>query len=167
MLATRSGWILRTAMRRLVLLALFAALAAPAAALSAERAADDGTLSVVNADGVVNVVARGGVLGSCEQCRVWITDPVSGDGTGPVVTGWEDMDPVTDTKSKWSGKDVRFKLIGGFFRLRVVGTGITLYAVGQGSGSIRGAVTNTGTWALNDAAPRLLPDTIKPFLLAG
>ena len=154
-------------MRRLAFLALFAALAAPAAALAAERAADDGTLSVVNADGVVNVVARGGVIGSCDQCRVWITDPQPGDGTGPVVTGWEDMDPVTDIKSKWSGKDVRFKLIGGAFKLRVVGSGVTLYAVGKGSGSLRGYVTNTGTWALNDATPRLLPDVMKPFLLTS
>jgi len=154
-------------MRRLVLLALFAALAAPAAALATEGAADDGTLSVVNADGVVNVVARGGVIGSCDQCRVWITDPVAGDGTGAVVTGWEDKDDINDTKSKWSGKDVRFKLIGGGFKLRVLGSGITLYAVGKGSGSLRGAITNTGTWSLNDAAPRQLPDTMKPFLLAG
>jgi len=154
-------------MRRLALLALFAALAAPAAALAAERAADDGTLSVVNADGVVNVVARGGVIGSCDQCRVWITDPQPGDGTGPVVTGWEDMDPLTDIKSKWSGKDVRFKLIGGAFKLRVVGSGVTLYAVGKGSGSLRGSVTNTGTWSLNGATPRLLPDLMKPFLLTS
>jgi hypothetical protein len=154
-------------MRRLVLLALFAALAVPAAALAADRAADDGTLSVVNADGVVNVVARGGVIGSCDQCRVWITDPVAGDGTGAVVTGWEALDPISDTKSKWSGSDVRFKLIGGFFRLRIVGTGVTLYAVGKGSGSLKGAATNTGTWSLNDATPRQLPDTMKPFLLAG
>ena len=154
-------------MRRLVLLALFAVLAVPAAALAAERAADDGTLSVVNADGVVNVVARGGVIGSCDQCRVWITDPVAGDGTGAVVTGWEDKDDINDTKSKWSGKDVRFKLIGGAFKLRVLGSGITLYAVGKGSGSLRGAITNTGTWSLNDATPRQLPDTMKPFLLAG
>ena len=154
-------------MRRLVLLALFAALAGPAAALAGERAADDGTLSVVSADGVINVVARGGVIGSCGQCRVWITDPVAGDGTGAVVTGWEDKDNVTDTKSKWSGSDVHFKLIGGLFKLHVVGTGITLYAVGKGSGSLKGAPTNTGTWALNDATPRQLPDTMKPFVLAG
>jgi hypothetical protein len=154
-------------MRRLALLALFAALAVPAAALASERAADDGTLSVVTADGVINVVARGGVIGSCDQCRVWITDPVAGDGTGAVVTGWEDKDDVTDTKSKWSGTDVRFKLIGGYFKLRVAGTGITLYAVGKGSGSLRGAVTNTGTWSLNDGTPRLLPDTMKPFVLAA
>jgi hypothetical protein len=154
-------------MRRLALLALFAALAVPATALAAQRAADDGTLSVVNGDGVINVVARGGVIGSCDQCRVWITDPVQGDGTGPIVAGAEDMDLLTDTKSKWSGKDVRFKLIGGFFRLRVVGSGITLYAVGKGSGSLRAATTNTGTWALNDAVPRQLPDTMKPFQLAG
>jgi hypothetical protein len=154
-------------MRRLVLLALCAALAAPAAALSAVRAPDDGTLSVVAADGIVNVVARGGVIGTCDQCRVLITDPVAGDGTGAVVTGWEDKDDLTDTKSKWSGSDVRFKLIGGFFRLRVVGTGINLYAVGKGSGSLKGFASNTGTWSLNEATPRLLPDTIKPFLLAG
>jgi hypothetical protein len=154
-------------MRRLVLFVLVSALAVPAAALASTGGADDGTLSVVNGDGVVNVVARGGVIGSCDQCRVWITDPVAGDGTGPVVTGWEDIDNLTDTKSKWSGTDVRFKLIGGFFRLRVVGSGISLYAVGKGSGSIRAAVTNTGTWALNDATPRLLPDTIRPFLLSA
>src|SRR2546421_4735842 len=154
-------------MRRLALLALVTALAVPAAALAATGGADDGTLSVVNGDGVINVVARGGVIGSCDQCRVWITDPVAGDGTGPVVTGWEDVDNLTDVKSKWSGTDVRFKLIGGFFRLRVVGSGITLYAVGKGSGSLRGAPTNTGTWALNDATPHQLPDTMKPFVLAG
>jgi hypothetical protein len=154
-------------MRRLVLLALFAALAAPAAALAAERAADDGTLSVVSADGTINVVARGGVIGSCDQCKVWITDPVAGDGTGAVVTGWEDKSDVSDTKSKWSGTDVRFKLIGGAFKLHIVGVGITLYAVGKGAGSIKGAVTNTGTWALNDSTPHQLPDTIKPFTLAG
>jgi len=154
-------------MRRLVLLALFAVLAVPGAALAAEHAADDGTLAVENADGTINVVARGGVIGDCNQCRVWITDPIPGDGTGAVVTGWEGMDPISDTKSRWSGSDVHFKLIGGAFKLRVVGTGISLYAVGKGTGSLRGALTNTGTWSLNDAAPRQLPDTMKPFVLAG
>jgi len=72
-----------------------------------------------------------------------------------------------DVATVGNGTDVRFKLIGGFFRLRVVGSGITLYAVGKGSGSIRGLLSNTGTWALNDATPRQLPDTIKPFLLTG
>src|SRR5205814_8765732 len=117
MRGTRSRRILPAVMRRLALFALFAALAVPAAALAAERGADDGTLSVVQADGVINVVAHGGVIGSCDLCRVSITDPVAGDGTGAVVTGWEDKDDLTDIKSRWSGADVRFKLIGGYFKL--------------------------------------------------
>ena len=40
-------------------------------------------------------------------------------------------------------------------------------AVGKGTGSLRGALSNTGTWSLNDGPARQLPDTMKPFLLAG
>ena len=132
-------------------------LAVPAVGLGAGGADGDGTLVVKNASGVVNVVATGTLIGSCDRCTVWIDDPKLGDGSGPIVTGFEGKRDLTETKSRWSGADVRFRLIGGFSRTRVRGTGIDLYAVGWGSVTVQGWLTNLGTYAVDGGERRALP----------
>ena len=57
-------------MRTLLVVLASAALAVPALAWATSGAADDGTLSVKNADGVVFVSARGTIIGACDKCRV-------------------------------------------------------------------------------------------------
>jgi hypothetical protein len=152
-------------MRRLVFACALVALALPAGALGLTRATGDGTLSVKNSDGVINIAARGGVIGSCDACTIFFVDPEPNDGSGPIVTGFEAKNAITETKRKWEGTNVRFRLIGGFFRLRVLGTGIDLSAVGQGSVTLRGYPFNLGTYSLNGADRRLLPEEARTFQL--
>jgi hypothetical protein len=107
---------------------------------------------------VINIAATGTVIGSCDRCTIWIDDPRPGDGSGPIVTGFEGRrDDITDTKSRWDGADVRFRLIGGFARTRVRGSGIDLFAVAQGSVTVRGWPTNVGTYSVDGGDRRLLP----------
>ncbi len=156
-------------MRRLLIpCALVALLVFPAAAAARQNAPGDGTVVVHNAYGTVSIVATGGMIGSCDHCTVTIVDPQPGDGTGPIVSGQESKQDLTDTKSRWAGYDVRFRLIGGFFRLRVYGSGIELSAVGRGQGTIRGMGTvNDGTYAVNGGDRRPLPDDLRAFWIGA
>jgi len=145
-------------MRRVVFACAVFALAVPAATFGARTAEGDGTLVVRNASGVINIAARGSVIGSCDHCTIWIDDPKPGDGSGPIVTGFEGKRAdITDTKSRWDGSDVRFRLIGGFARTRVRGNGIDLYAVGVGSVTVRAWPINVGTYAVDGGERRELP----------
>ena len=152
-------------MRRVLFACALFALAVPAATFAARGADGDGTLVVRNASGVINIAATGTVIGSCDRCTIWIDDPKPGDGSGPIVTGFEGKRDLTDTKSRWSGADVRFRLIGGFSRTRVRGSGIDLFAVGQGSATVQGWLTNLGTYAVDGGERRPLPFEPTTFQL--
>jgi hypothetical protein len=152
--------------RRLLLPALVAALLVPAAALANPSAVDDGTLVVKNADGYVFVSGRGAIIGSCDSCRVRTFDPDPDDGTGPIVNGAEDHDDGgANGVDVYSGTDVRFRMIGGAFKMRIWGSGIDVSVVARGWGRIKAADTNTGWYALNGGDRRLLPDDLTKFLL--
>lgn len=154
-------------MRNVLVLFASAALALPGLAWAATRALDDGTLSVRNGDGFVFISARGTIIGACDLCRVSIVDPSPDDGAPPVVTGYEDHKDLSDTKDLWSGKDVRFRLVGGQFKIRVSGSGIDLGVVAKGWGRIQGYASNTGTYSVNGAPRRQLPDQREVFTLTS
>jgi hypothetical protein len=153
-------------MRTLLVALASAALALPALAWATSGAADDGTLSVKNGDGVIFVVARGTIIGACDKCRVSIVDPSPDDGSPAVVDGAETHKDVSDTHDIYSGTDVRFRLVGGFFKIRVSGSGIDLGVVAKGWVRIQGYDSNTGTFSVNGATPRLLPSDREVFTLA-
>jgi hypothetical protein len=137
-------------MRRLLTFAMLAALALPAASAARTQGANDGTVSVRDARGTITISGRGGVIGSFARGSVTIADPVEGDGTGPVVTGddWSrDRDATTTT---WGGTKVRFRIIGGSFRIVVRGRGINLSLVGTGKVTLSGAGTaDDGSYSVN------------------
>jgi hypothetical protein len=138
-------------MRRLLTFALLVGLVLPAAALARPTGINDGTLSVQDGDGKVVISGRGGVIGSFMKGAVTISDPVDGDGTGPIVTG-DDFPPIerNDTTTTWRGNRVRFRIIGGTFKIVVRGRGINLSFVGKGQVTITGAGTpDDGTYAVN------------------
>ena len=153
-------------MRTLLALLASAALALPGLAWATSRAADDGTLSVKNGDGVIFVVARGTIIAACDKCRVSIIDPSPDDGAPAVVSGAESHKDVSDTHDIYSGTDIRFRLVGGLFKIRVSGSGIDLGVIAKGWGRIQGSDSNTGTFSVNGAAPRLLPSEREVFTLA-
>jgi hypothetical protein len=156
-------------MRRLLTFAVLGlALALPAGAAARTSGSTDGTLSVKDARGIVTIQGRGGVIGSFNKGSVLINDPVDGDGTGPIVTGDEWSNEKTDTATVWGGKGVRFRIIGGSFRVVVRGRGINLSFVGKGNVILNGAGTDDdGSYAVNGDDYNLIPAFALPFALSA
>jgi hypothetical protein len=154
-------------MRTLLAVLASAALAVPALAWATAGATDDGTLSVKNGDGVIFVVARGTIIGACDRCRVSIVDPSPDDGAPPVVDGAETHKDVSDTHDLYLGTDVRFRIVGGIFKIRVSGYGVDLGVVAKGWVRILAYDSNTGTFSVNGAPRRLLPADREVFTLTS
>jgi hypothetical protein len=131
--------ILIQAMRRFFPLVLVMALLLPAAAWAAAtsvgsgRVPGDGTLVVDNGNGNVTVRARGGILGRFDSGNMIISDLDLTDGRVPVVSGAEGFQFLGNGRVKYSGDDIRFRMIGGLFRVQINATGIDVSAVGRGS----------------------------------
>jgi hypothetical protein len=125
--------ILKPAMRRLSLLGLVLVLSLPVVAWAGGRLPGDGTLVVDNGRGSVTVKARGGILGRFDSGRLVIEDPIEGDGSGPVVYGADRIRDLGGHKTLYIGEDVRFRMIGGLYRVQVQAVGIDVSAVGRGT----------------------------------
>lgn len=156
-------------MRRLLPFAVLAlALALPAGVAARTAGSNDGTLSVKDARGIITIQARGGVIGSFAQGSVMINDPVDGDGTGPIVTGDEWSKDKSDTATVWGGTRVRFRIIGGTFKVVVRGRGINLSAVGKGSVILNGFGTDDdGSYSVNGSDYNPIPAFALPFQLSA
>jgi hypothetical protein len=156
-------------MRRLLTFAVLTlALALPAGSAARERGPNDGTLSVKDARGTITIQGRGGVIGSFAQGSVRIFDPIEGDGTGPIVSGEEfhrEVDAATDV---YRGTKVRFRNIGGTFKIVVKGRGINLSFVGKGTITVNGAGTEAdGTYAVNGTEYSPIPAFLFTFSLSA
>jgi hypothetical protein len=155
-------------MRALLTFAMLSALALPAASAAREQGATDGTLSVRDARGTVTISVRGGVIGSFARGSVRISDPVDGDGTGPIVTGDEWSNERDATTTTWGGTRVRFRIIGGSFRIVVKGRGINLSLVGKGNVTLDGAGTlDDGSYSVNGGEYLAMPGFPLPFPLSS
>jgi hypothetical protein len=124
------------AMRKTIILLVLLALALPVVAVSA-TSAGEGTLSVDDGRGKVTVRARGGIIGRLDRGSITIFDLTPGDANQPVVTG--DDQPIRlvgENGILYRGLGLRFRVIGGSFRVLVQGRGIDLSVVGRGDGFI-------------------------------
>ncbi|HEY3050672.1 MAG TPA: hypothetical protein VGJ40_03025 [Gaiellaceae bacterium] len=157
-------------MRKLVVLLLFA-LAVPVAAYSQPTAAN-GTLSIREGRGTVQLNARGSITGRLIG-RISITDPKPYDSKRPIVYGATKTSYRNVRTTIYQGKNLRFRLIGARFELRMDGRAIFLSAIARGDGVIDGAgdpaanIFYDGVWSLNDEPYRSLPDTAESFDLAA
>lgn len=156
--------------RRLFTFGLLAALALPAVALARNDSSTDGTLSVRDGRGIVVVSGRGGAIGSFVKGSVTISDPIDGDGTGPIVMG-DDYPPKerdADTTT-WRGNRVRFRIIGGTFTVRVQGRGINLSFVGKGNVKLNGMddLDADGVYSVNGEAFMPIPALALSFPLTA
>jgi opacity protein-like surface antigen len=155
-------------MRALLTFAVLAALALPAASAARDQSVSDGTLSVQNGRGTITISARGGVIGSFARGSVRISDPIDGDGTGPIVTGDEWSNERDATTTTWGGTRVRFRIIGGSFRIVVRGRGINLSLVGTGKVTLDGAGTgDDGSYSVNGGEYLPMPGFSLPFPLSS
>ena len=156
-------------MGRLLTFAVLAlALALPVGAAARTQAANDGTLSVKEGRGIITIQGRGAIIGSFAKGSVRINDPVDGDGTGPIVTGDDWSKDVSETATTWGGSKVRFRIIGGSFRIVVRGRGISLSFVGKGNVILNGAGTDDdGTYSFNGGDYNIVPNFPETFQLTA
>ena len=148
-------------MRRLSFIALVCFLAAVPAALASGTAAGDGVLELkgVNGNAVIGTAANfahGAVWGQLDSGTLAVLDPYANDGK-LFVSGWDKKPVVRDTLdgrlSVYSGKNLRFRITGGSYRLVVnSGVGLDLTAVGVGIAYLNGDVKydDDGSYAVDD-----------------
>jgi hypothetical protein len=159
--------ILIPAMRRLVLLALVVVLALPVAAWAASTLPGDGTLVVDNGNGLVTVRARGGILGRFDYGNVVISDLDVSDGKAPVVYGAETIQPLGGGRTRYSGDEIRFRMIGGLFRVQISAIGIDVSAVGRGVATLDASQYTDfpGRYSINGGPFQSLPGHAVTYAL--
>jgi hypothetical protein len=157
-------------MRKLLVL-LVVALVLPAAAFSQVRASN-GTLSIREGRGAVQLDARGSMTGRVNG-KLTVTDPKPFDTKRPIVYGATKTTYRNAKTTVYQGKNVRFRLSSARFVIRMEGKAIFLSAIARGTGTLDGLgdpsanVFYDGVWSLNDEPYHSLPDTLTPFELAA
>jgi hypothetical protein len=132
--------------------------------------AANGTLSIREGRGIVQLNARGSITGRLRG-RIAITDPNPYDSKRPVVYGATKTIYRNDKTVVYVGRNVRFRLIGGLYTVRLEGRAIFMSAIGRGKGMLNGegdaqqGVFYDGVWSLNDEPYHSLPDDPTAFEL--
>jgi hypothetical protein len=157
--------------------ALVVAVAAPVAAVAKKKpkppesgtAAHDGYLAVEDGKGVVQIAARGSVIGRVGQGRILVIDANPYDAVRPRIRGARWHARRSRKMTVYGGRNLRYRLAGGFFRLRLAGLGIDLSAVGRGAVTLKGDVryADTGVYSLNGGDFTPLPYETTTVQLAA
>jgi hypothetical protein len=160
-------------MRRLLVPLLVAAVVFPAATLGAGEAAD-GSLAVRDGHGKIVLVVRGSLIGRFGAGSLMIEQLSEGEGTEPVVRGYKTFKWGKGGNARtYAGKGVRFRLIGGRYRVQFNGKGLHFSLVGRGRvqldghGSLDEGVFYDGFYSLNGSEEESLPDEPTWLNLGG
>jgi hypothetical protein len=158
-------------MRRCLVPLLILAAAFPAAALS-ERAPADGSLAVRDGRGKVQLNVKGSLIGRLGNGSITIEELAPDDETEPVVRGYETFKWSKNGNVRtYTGKNVRFRLIGGRYRVVFNGKGLFFSLVGKGrvtldgNGSVADGIFYDGFYSLNGGEEESLPDDAQSFNL--
>lgn len=149
---------------RLLLVPFFLLVAVfPSAALSGATAGD-GSLAVRDGRGKVTLIVRGSLIGRYGNGSLTIEE-LSADAAVPVVRGYERVKWARQGNTRtYTGKDVRFRLIGGRYRVQFNGKGLYFSLVGKGrvmldgNGSMASRIFYDGFYSLNGLQEESLPD---------
>lgn len=167
-------------MRKLI---LFACAIATVAALTLSTGASGQTTGVLSVDqgrGVVMLDLRGVVLGRLTSGTLRVTDHRPRDRFEEIVNGrFVEEDRIGPRTTLYRGQGLRFRMVGGRYRIVIRGTGIAVSAIGRGivqlDGEPRAPGEATGLYSINDGTdcslePTLctpLPEERESFVLGG
>jgi hypothetical protein len=136
-----------------------------------------GSLSVEGGKGVVTVDLRGSVLGRLTAGSLRVVDTTPRDPYTALVVGRRlTQERLGPRAVLYRGQGLRFRMLGGGYRITVRGTGISLSVVGKGTVSLSGdrklAGDDAGVYSLDGVdcgtEPELcveLPDIPTRFVL--
>ena len=155
-------------MRKLVVLLCSLTVVPVASSFAWAAQPTSGTLSVERGKGVVMIDLRGSVLGLLTTGSLRVTDQTPNDRYTPLVAGkkltWERIGPRTVV---YRGQGLRFRLVGGGYRLVARGSGITVSAVGRGNvmldGEPRWPGDDVGIYSRDGAGCGLEPQSCLPL----
>jgi hypothetical protein len=141
-------------MRKLLgLLCALTALTASTIASAGEPSA--GTLSVDDGKGLVMIDLRGSVLGRIGSGTLRVTDLTPNDRYAPLVNGRKVTQERLGARTTiYRGQGLRFRLVGGGYRMVARGSGIAVSAVGRG-------------WVVLDGDPKFFGDDAGVYSLGG
>ncbi|MFO7573449.1 MAG: hypothetical protein R6W48_12745 [Gaiellaceae bacterium] len=119
---------------RLIMLFMCALVAAAAMAASvAAGEPSNGTLSIERGKGLVVLEIRGSVLGRLSSGMVRVTDTTPNDRFVPVIAGRRlTQERIGPRTTIYRGQGLRFRMLGGGYRIVARGEGLSLSAVGRG-----------------------------------
>jgi hypothetical protein len=159
--------ILPAGMRSLVLLASLLAAGAIATTAAGGAYQNAGELSVERARGAVILEIRGSVLGRLGAGTLRVTDATPRDRFEEIVTGRrvipEQVGPRTVV---YRGVGLRFRMLGGGYRIAARGTGISLSAVGRGFVTLDGdrlGTLDAGVYSLDGVDCSVEPERCLPM----
>ena len=127
---------------------------------------EKGTLSVEDGRGKVNLQARGGVIGRIDRGTLTVYDTTPTDANFPVVTGADEPEFfVAGNGVRYKGAGIRFRVVGGGFKLVIQARGIDLSVVGRAPGLSRATRSSrASTRSTAPTAARTAPAaTISPI----
>jgi hypothetical protein len=119
-------------LKLVVFLCTFCA-AAIAASFASAVEPTAGTLSVERGKGVVMIDLRGNVLGRLSAGSLRVTDQTPNDRYSALVVGRKlTQDRLGPRTVLYRGQGLRFRMVGGGYRMIARGAGISVSAVGRG-----------------------------------
>jgi hypothetical protein len=141
-------------MRRLLFVAALPVVLAMPAALSARpNPVGDGSLSIKNGRGEFIVQVKGALVGRMAFGKLTVTDSAPYDEQVPDVRGRIRTKPklLNDATTVYQGQQIRFRVMEGAYKLKIVGVGVNLSAVGRGWVVLDGddRFNSAGVYSLN------------------
>lgn len=144
-------------MKRAALFTLLAGLLSAPAVAGITATRGDGKLSVSDARGLVWVQGRGAAIGRLDRGSITVTDLTPADSNEPLVFGCND-ERFRGAALVCKGENVRYRLIGGMWRISVLGRGIDLSAVAKGRVLLDGDGLRTGVYSTKGVDCRTEPE---------
>ncbi|HLB04051.1 MAG TPA: hypothetical protein VJK66_03455 [Gaiellaceae bacterium] len=155
-------------MRRLVTLVCMGAVST--ALVGVARGAEDaGMLSIERGKGAVVLEIRGVVLGRLGNGTITVIDRTPNDPYVANVTGRRVIVQRRPTPARLfiRGQGLRFRMLGGGYRILIRGSGITVSAVGRGAVSLDGEPRfpgdDVGVYSLEGVDCSLEPESCDPI----